>query len=226
MATENKPGAARPTNLNLSQRMIVARQHMQYIKKTKHAGLPFATVNHDEVTMAARDALDKANVLAIPSTVDHGKNGNCTWAKCSVTFVNADNPKECYEVVMFGEGNDSQDKGPGKAISYAIKYCYLKALMAETGEADADMQDVETEPEPAKGLPVASHEDMVERMLIFWGENDISIGEVQDYLEVEAIADITEAHLEEMIKLARAVRSGKTSAKEALKPRESTEGPE
>lgn len=137
--------------LNVYQRMVIARQHMGYIQKKKQpGGLPFATVNHDEVTVAAQSALDKANVLAIPTVLEHGKTGNTTWARCQITFVNPDNPKEQYSVVMFGEGNDNQDKGPGKAISYAIKYALLKALMGETGEKDADMQNVDTEaPEPA-----------------------------------------------------------------------------
>ncbi len=129
---------------NLWQRMIIARQHMQYIKKTRQGGLKFATVNHDEVTVAAREALDKANVLAIPNVLMHDKTGNTTICEVAVEFVNPDNPEERYSVTMFGESNDNQDKGPGGAISYTIKFCLLKGLMGETGEKDPDMQDVDT----------------------------------------------------------------------------------
>lgn len=135
---------------NLWQRMVIARQHMQYIKKTRQGGLKFATLNHDEVTSAAREALDKANVLAIPNVLMHDKTGNTTICEVEVEFVNPDVPEERYSVTMFGESNDNQDKGPGGATSYALKYCLIKALMGETGEKDADEQDVDTEtPQPA-----------------------------------------------------------------------------
>lgn len=139
--------------LNLWHRMIVARKHFRYVKKIRKQGMMYATTNHDEVTRVAEEALSIANVLAIPTTLEHGKAGNTTWARCSVTFINPDNPLESYEVVMFGEGNDKTDKGPGKAISYAVKYCYLKGLMVETGEKDADMEDVKSEPSGAEQDP-------------------------------------------------------------------------
>lgn len=223
MATESKP-----ESLNIHQRMMIARREMGYIQKKQQGGLPFATVNHDEVTVAARIALDKANVLAIPNVLSHEKTGNTTTVTLSITFVNPDNPEERYDVVAFAENNNGQDKGPGGAMSYGWKYCYLKALMAETGEKDADQQNVDTKPEqpkPEPGLPVASHKEMVERMMDFWGGQGVSQGEVLDYLEVQDRATISEVHLDEMIKLARAVRSGSMSAAEALKPPGSTEDP-
>lgn len=131
-------------SLNLWQRMVIARQYMQYIKKTRQGTLKFATVNHDAVTVAAREALDKANVLAIPNVLMHDKTGNTTICEVEVEFVNPDAPEERYSVTMFAESNDNQDKGPGGAISYGIKFCLLKALMGETGEKDADEQDIDT----------------------------------------------------------------------------------
>lgn len=141
-----------PPSLNLWQRMIVARKHMLYIKKTRHGTLKYATINHDEVTVAAREALDKVDVLSIPNVLMHEKSGNTTVCEVEVEFVNPDNPKERYSVTMFGENNNNQDKGPGGAISYATKYCYLKGLMGETGEKDADMQDLDSD-KPSASAP-------------------------------------------------------------------------
>lgn len=138
-----------PEPRNLWQRMVIARQEMQYIKKQRQGGLKFATLNHDEVTVHAREALDKANVLAIPNVLMHDKTGNTTICEVEVEFVNPDAPKERYSVTMFAESNDNQDKGPGGAISYGIKYCLIKALMGETGEKDADEQDVDSGPSEA-----------------------------------------------------------------------------
>ena len=38
---------------------------------------------------------------------------------------------------------DNQDKGPGKAYSYAIKMGYLKLFMVPTGEKDIEAESVD-----------------------------------------------------------------------------------
>ena len=54
-------------------------------------------------------------------------------------FVNAEAPEEYIEIVSYGDGVDSQDKAPGKAMTYADKYALLKAYKIRTGE-DPDQE--------------------------------------------------------------------------------------
>lgn len=49
-------------------------------------------------------------------------------------FVNVDNPNEFIDITTYGDGVDSQDKAPGKAMTYADKYALLKAYKIETGD--------------------------------------------------------------------------------------------
>lgn len=49
-------------------------------------------------------------------------------------FVNIDFPDDYIETVTFSEGIDSQDKGSGKAMTYADKYALMKAYKISTGE--------------------------------------------------------------------------------------------
>lgn len=49
-------------------------------------------------------------------------------------FVNVDNPSEYTETTVFSEGIDTQDKGSGKAMTYADKYALMKAYKISTGE--------------------------------------------------------------------------------------------
>ena len=49
-------------------------------------------------------------------------------------FVNVDNPTEYTETMVFSEGIDTQDKGSGKAMTYADKYALMKAYKISTGE--------------------------------------------------------------------------------------------
>lgn len=57
-------------------------------------------------------------------------------------FVNVEKPEEFIETTVFSEGIDAQDKGSGKAMTYADKYALLKAYKICTGE-DLDAQKSE-----------------------------------------------------------------------------------
>ena len=58
-------------------------------------------------------------------------------------FVNVEDPTDYIETVTFAEGIDSQDKGSGKAMTYADKYALMKAYKISTGD-DPD-QNASTE---------------------------------------------------------------------------------
>lgn len=49
-------------------------------------------------------------------------------------FVNTENPEEMVEVTTYGDGVDSGDKAPGKAMTYGDKYALLKAYKIITGD--------------------------------------------------------------------------------------------
>lgn len=68
-----------------------------------------------------------------------------TRIKTVYRFVNTEKPDEFIETVTFAEGIDSQDKGSGKAMTYADKYALMKAYKISTGD-DPD----QTVSEPTK----------------------------------------------------------------------------
>ena len=70
-------------------------------------------------------------------TVNSGENERVNAffrIKVVYRFVNIDNPEEYIDIVSYGDGVDSQDKAPGKAMTYADKYALLKAYKIETGD--------------------------------------------------------------------------------------------
>lgn len=68
-----------------------------------------------------------------------------TRIKTVYRFVNTEKPEEFIDTVTFAEGIDSQDKGSGKAMTYADKYALMKAYKISTGD-DPD----QTVSEPTK----------------------------------------------------------------------------
>lgn len=67
-------------------------------------------------------------------------------------FVNIEDPKEVVEVTTYGDGVDSGDKAPGKAMTYGDKYALLKAYKIITGD-DPD----QTASEDTKVTRTGSH---------------------------------------------------------------------
>lgn len=66
-------------------------------------------------------------------------------------FVNVDFPDEYIDVVSYGDGIDSADKAPGKAMTYSDKYALLKAYKIQTG----DDPDQDASPDYKKATPAA-----------------------------------------------------------------------
>lgn len=74
-----------------------------------------------------------------------------TRMKVIYRFVNMDNPTEFIDTVTFAEGIDSQDKGSGKAMTYADKYALMKSYKMSTGD-DPD-QDASKDTHYQKASP-------------------------------------------------------------------------
>lgn len=62
-----------------------------------------------------------------------------TRMKTVYRFVNCQLPDEYIETTTFSEGIDAQDKGSGKAMTYADKYALMKAYKISTGD-DPDQE--------------------------------------------------------------------------------------
>lgn len=68
-----------------------------------------------------------------------------TRIKTVYRFVNIEDPADFIETVSFSVGLDSGDKGDGKAMTYADKYCLMKAYKISTGDDPDQQASVDTE---------------------------------------------------------------------------------
>lgn len=149
------------TKLNLHQRLHAVMGEVDYIQKERKQGMRYTIVSHDAVTAKVRPILHKHGVVYYPARIDCGQTGNRTEMNMAIRFVNVDDPADAIEVATAGYGIDDQDKGPGKAISYGVKYALLKVLGLETGD-DPDL-DQDTRHDPKKEPPQRPGPKSVER---------------------------------------------------------------
>lgn len=140
---------------NIYQRMNAIMDEVSYVQKeNKRVNNQYTFVSHDAVTAALRPFFVKHGVLPIPSYTDISVDGNRVSCSVSLKFVNIDKPDDCIVIdcAGFGHGIDPQDKGPGKAMSYAYKYALLKVFALETGD-DPERDHIDHQPRAVNSAP-------------------------------------------------------------------------
>jgi len=135
--------------LNICQRINAVMGEVKHVGKEKSQGMQYATVSHDSVTAVLHDSIVKHGIAYYPQSLAAEQDGNRTQVMVTVRFVNIDDPKDFIDVPSLGYGIDQQDKGPGKAISYAVKYALLKTFGLNTGDDPDNDQNVVHEPSGA-----------------------------------------------------------------------------
>lgn len=134
---------------NIYQRVNAVRRAIGYVQKDKSVstgkGGSYKAVTHDMVTAMVRNPMIEHGIVCVPSIVSSetiqpppktdGTEKQLRYeATYDFSFINEDNPEDKIVIRIQAHANDSGDKAPGKAISYAKKYAILKLFEIETGE--------------------------------------------------------------------------------------------
>ena len=133
-----------PKEWTIRQRMNWVRSQVSYVQKDSQVQGQYAAVRHDAVTAHLRPFLVKAGVLTTQTlksarTADSGSTTGKGIpiiryeAIYEITFHNTEGD-DFLTVEVEAHALDQGDKAPGKAMSYAKKYAYLKEFDIETGE--------------------------------------------------------------------------------------------
>lgn len=132
--------------LNIHQRILAVMADCAYVQKeSKKVNNQYTFVAHDAVTRLLHPLCVKHGIVVIPTVVGHSQDGNRSEVDLNVAFINTDDPADRIDVVSYGYGIDQQDKGPGKAITYALKILELKLFMLESGD-DVERDNIDHEP--------------------------------------------------------------------------------
>lgn len=134
-------------DMTLGQRMHLVMTRVNYIQKDKPKAaepggkqLRYSIVSHDAVTALIRENTVACGLIYYPlgGSMKVERDGNLTQVQLVIRFQSIDDSEDVIDVDGLGYGIDTGDKGPGKAISYAVKYALLKAFGLETGD-DPDL---------------------------------------------------------------------------------------
>jgi len=144
----NQPAQQVPTHdLNIYQRINRVMQAVEYVQKdatVSTGGGSYKAVSHDMVLAVLRKEMVSQGIVvrveqlrsAMIQMKDKDNKQHLYSGDYAVHFHNMDKPEDCLTVTVNGHAADNQDKAPGKAMSYAVKYAMLKTFGLETGEND------------------------------------------------------------------------------------------
>ena len=131
---------------NVYQRINSVMQQVKYVQKdvSVSGGGSYKAVSHDMVLAVVRPAMLENGIVTRVELLK-GKITQFRDLKIDikmhmyeavyrVDFVNIDKPEDFMSVTVPSHANDTGDKAPGKATSYAVKYAMLKTFGLETGE--------------------------------------------------------------------------------------------
>ncbi|MEG1492493.1 MAG: ERF family protein [Oscillospiraceae bacterium] len=141
--------------MNIYQRMAAITAELQTVAKNLTVettrGKGYKAVSERDIIDAVKPVENKYGVYSYPFSREIIESqmleSESTWndkttkktsffsrMKTVYRFVNMDEPTDYIETITFAEGIDSQDKGSGKAMTYADKYALMKAYKISTGD--------------------------------------------------------------------------------------------
>lgn len=141
--------------MSVYEKMLNVMSKVGYLNKDGFVetsrGKGYKALTDEKVLTAIRPVLVEERLLMIPVKMDHrrtdekvtayDREGNqiervnrLTDVDMVFRFIDVDNPSDIVEVVSSGTGVDTQDKGIGKAQTYAKKYAILNSFLVPSGD--------------------------------------------------------------------------------------------
>lgn len=122
--------------LNLYQKISAVMQDVEYLAKDDHIKFKntnYKAISEEKVTRTVRESLIKNKLVILPVDQEHSREGTLSTVDVKYKIIDIESG-ESEIVVSSGTGVDTQDKGVGKAMTYAYKYLLLRTFAIPTGE--------------------------------------------------------------------------------------------
>lgn len=139
--------------MNIYEKISAIMKDVQYLAKDDHVSFGstnYKALSEEKVTSIMRQELLKYNLVVFPIEQAANRTGSITHVDVKYRLVNVDNPEEAIEIVSCGDGADTQDKGSGKAMTYAFKYMWLRTFALPTGEDPDKISSAELDAKEAQ----------------------------------------------------------------------------
>lgn len=123
--------------MKLVEKIAEIMNEVQYLAKddkVEFKNTRYKALSEEKVTSIMRAQLLKHRIIIYPIEQHYERTGQISHVDVTYKMVNVDDPDDFIIVVSCGDGADTQDKGAGKAMTYAYKYMWLRTFGIPTGE--------------------------------------------------------------------------------------------
>ena len=195
---------------NIFKRLSQITSEITAVAKNLNVGWgksSYKAVGEADVLAAVKPIKSKNGVYSYPYSREIIESAVLTSAKADGTeskqqflrvktvyrFVNVDNPADYIDITTYGDGVDSQDKAPGKAMTYGDKYALLKAYKIITGDdpdqtASAPLNGKEQKPVQRQTISAEKRKALE----IFLSQHSVPDDFVCKLYNVSELGDLTE----------------------------------
>lgn len=142
------------SKMNLYEKIINITNELCTVKKNLNVGVgrsSYRAVGEADVLAAVKPLEYKYRVCSFPVSrrvidsevltiktnykgTENEKNQTFMRVETVYRFLNVDNPEQYIDITSYGDGIDTGDKAPGKALTYSDKYALLKMYKITTGD--------------------------------------------------------------------------------------------
>lgn len=146
-------------NKGIYRKIMRVMERVEYLAKDDSISygdtVKYKGLSEEKVTRVIRKELVEQGIIVYPIIQNHSREGNLSTVDVTYRFVDVDDGSY-IDAVSSGTGADTQDKGVGKAMTYAYKYLWLRTFAIPTGEdpdkiSSAELDDKDKAHRVAKG---------------------------------------------------------------------------
>ena len=148
--------------MNIFEKINAVMKEIEYLTKddkVEFGTTKYKAISEEKVTTAVRNELVKQGIVILPieqqsenkELIRTDKSVNMlTSVHVKYRIQNIEDTTDYIEVESNGTGVDTQDKGVGKAMTYAYKYMLLRTFAIPTGEDPDKISSAETDDKIAR----------------------------------------------------------------------------
>lgn len=181
--------------MNIYEKINEVMKNIEYLAKddkVEFGTTKYKAISEEKVTTAVRSELVRQGIVILP-VAQESENKELIRTDKSVNMLtsvhvkyriqNMEDKNDYIEVESNGTGVDTQDKGVGKAMTYAYKYMLLRTFAIPTGEDPDKISSAETD----EKMAIEADNTIISEKKAIALESSISNNNISDKLVEEVL---------------------------------------
>jgi len=186
--------------MNIYQKILNIMSRVEYLAKddkVEYKQTSYKAMSEEKVTRIMREEMIKEGLVVFPIRCDASRTETISHVDVTYRIVNAEKPEEFIDVTSCGDGYDAQDKGAGKAMTYAFKYMWLRTFAIPTGDdpdkiSSDEIDEIEAERKRKAIENAKISEVKINALVNKASEDGLDINKLLAMYKVSALSELTE----------------------------------